>query len=214
MIRTTILIGITLFCLALTAAAEVIKVKGKGEIVYKGIFKQGSVEERAAIAEAKKNALARFAANFDSARFQLYKRVEPEVLANLDQYVTDYTQIDQQVDKTSKRYTVIIEASVNATLIENAIQKTSGPAAKPASTSATESSYMTFVFVARELASSKAFDAKRTTVEINESSDGGKEANKVSEDGQSAERSLEKVPSPKRRPVATQRPRRLNLPTG
>ena len=91
MIRNTLLIGAALFCLAQTTAAQIVKFKGKGEIVYKGTFKQGSAEERAAIAEAKKNALTRFAATFDSARFELYKRVEPEVLANLDQYVTDYT---------------------------------------------------------------------------------------------------------------------------
>jgi hypothetical protein len=191
------LLFVALAC-TLSAQAELVKVKGKGEIVYKSnIFKpgQGSTEERAAISEAKKNALTRFAADFDSARFELYKRIEAEVLANIDQYVTDYTQLDQQVDKTSKRYTVIIEASVNATLIENAIQKRSGAAAQTAAGTTTAKaggSYMTFVFVARELASRKDFDAKRTTVEINESSEAGAQKGKVAEDGQSAEVGVDK----------------------
>ena len=109
----------------ITAQAELVKAKGKGEIVYQGFFKigQGSADERAAILEAKKNALTRYAADFDRARFELYKKIEPEVLANIDQYVTDYTQIDSQVDKSSKRYSVVIEASINTTLIENAINK-------------------------------------------------------------------------------------------
>ena len=188
---------VVLVC-ALTAQAELVKVKGKGEIVYKSsIFKpgQGSAEERAAITEAKKNALTRFAADFDSARFELYKKIEPDVLANIDQYVTDYTQLDQQVDKTSKRYTVIIEASINSTLIENAINKSSGanaPTAAGAAPAKAGGSYMTFVFVARELASRKDFDAKRTTVDINESSEAGAQKSKVAEDGQSAETSLDK----------------------
>ena len=170
MIRSLLILALTLTA---AAHAELVKVKGKGEVVYKSnIFKPGqnSVEERAAIAEAKKNALTRFASDFDSARFELYKKIEPEVLANIDQYVTDYTQLDQQVDKTSKRYTVVIEASINATLIESAINKNSvaTPAAAPGTAPAKAGgSYMTFMFVARELASRKEFDAKRTTVEIN-----------------------------------------------
>ena len=182
----------------LTAQAELVKVKGKGEIVYKSnIFKpgQGSDEERAAITEAKKNALTRYAADFDSARFELYKKIEPDVVANIDQYVTDYTQIDSQVDKSSKRYTVVIEASINTTLIENAINKSSGanaPATAGTTPAKAGGSYMTFVFVARELASRKDFDAKRTTVDINESSEAGAQKNKVADDGQSGETSLDK----------------------
>ena len=183
----------------LTAQAELVKVKGKGEIVYKSnIFKQGqgSDEERAAITEAKKNALTRYAADFDSARFELFKKIEPDVLANIDQYVTDYTQIDSQVDKSSKRYTVVIEASINTTLIENAISKSSvanAPVAAGAAPAKAGGSYMTFVFVARELASRKDFDAKRTTVDINESSSAGAQKNKIAEDAQSAETSVDKT---------------------
>ena len=167
--------------------AEIVKVKGKGEVAYTGVFKQGSADERKAITEAKKNALARYAAGFDSARFELFKKVEADIYANIDQYVTDYTQLDQSTDTTSKRFTVVIEASVNASQIESTIQKSSGAGAAPAG----GGSYVTFVFVARELASSKVFDAKRTTVEIEESAKSGAEKNAVAEDGQSATRSVE-----------------------
>ena len=192
------LLFVVLAC-TITAQAELVKVKGKGEIVYKSnIFKQGqgSDEERAAITEAKKNALTRYAADFDSARFELYKKIEADMLANIDQYVTDYTQIDSQVDKSSKRYTVIIEASINTTQIENAINKSSGantPVTAGAAPAKTGGSYMTFVFVARELASRKDFDAKRTTVDINESSEAGAQKQKIAEDGQSAETGLDKT---------------------
>jgi len=189
------LLFVVLAC-TLTAHADLVKVKGKGEIAYTtSHFKQGSADELAAITEAKKDALTRFASDFDSARFVLFKKIEPEVLSNIDQYVTDYTQLDQQDDKASKRYTVFIEASVDSTAIENAIEKSSGPNAPAAAGTATANaggSYMTFVFVARELASSKDFDAKRTTVEINESSEAGAQKNKVADDGQSAETGLDK----------------------
>lgn len=196
MIRS--LLFVVLAC-ALTSQAELVKVKGKGEIVYKSnIFKQGqgSEEERAAITEAKKNALTRFAADFDSARFELFKKIEPEVLANIDQYVTDYTQLDAQVDKSAKRYTVIIEASVNSTLVESTINKSStakAPVAAGAAPAKAGGSYITFVFVARELASSKAYDDKRTTVNINETNKAGAQTSKIAEDGQSATASEETV---------------------
>jgi hypothetical protein len=193
-ILTWVTLGVLLF-LSPVVRAEIVKGKGQGEIVYKGLFKQGSAEERATITEAKKNALTRFAATFDTARFELYKKIESEVLGSIDLYITDYTVLDQSTDKTSRRHTVIIEASINATLIEATIQKSSGAAAPSGAAAASaggESDYITFVFVARELASRKAFDAKRTTVEINESADTGAEKARVSDDGQSAERSLEK----------------------
>ena len=187
LIRTIIFFLVTA-AVAIPGRAEMVKVKGKGEISYKGIFSPGSPEERAAIVEAKKNALGRFVATFDSARFEVYKRVEPEVLAHLDEYVTDFTQLNQETDKTSKRYTVLIEASVNATLLERVMQKGSEAGTGTANAAPT---YMTFVFVAREQASRKVFDDKRTLVEINEGAKSGAEKNAVADDGKSAERSLE-----------------------
>jgi len=198
----TLIQSICLLFVALTyvAQAELVKVKGKGEIVYKGnVFKPGqnSSEERAAISAAKKNALTRFAAEFDGARFELYKKVESTVLADIDQFVTDYTQLDQQIDKTSKRYTVVIEASINATLIENAINKNTSAAVVGETGSSVPAkaggNFFTFVFVARELASRKEFNPKSVKVNINETSEAGTQKGKVNEDGQSAESALEKI---------------------
>jgi len=194
----TIIRSLLLIVLAgtLAAQAEVVKVKGKGEIEFQGTFKQGSPEELAAITAAKKNAVTRYAGDFDSARLALYKKIEPDVLANIDQYVTDYTQLDEQVDKDTKHVTVVIEATINPGLIENAIQKnttTTAPTADANASAKTSPSYMTFLFVARELASRKDFDAKRTTVDINESSQAGAQKNKIAEDAQSAETSVDKT---------------------
>ena len=114
------------------------------------------------------------------------------MLADVDQYVTDYTELDHQNDTVSKRYTVVIEASINATLIEGAIQQNSGQAVNDGAGQKREASYITFVFVARELAARKSYDAKRTTVDRTESTDKGTENGTVSEDAQSAEHSLDK----------------------
>lgn len=173
-----------------TASGELVKSKGKGEVTYR--FTLGVADERAAIAEAKKNALSRYAATFDAPRFELYKKIEPAVLADVDQYVSDYTELDHQNDTATKRYTVVIEASINATLIENAIQQNSAQATNGGAGQKGETSYITFVFVARELATRKFYDAKRTTVDRTESADKGAESSTVSENGQSAGHSLDK----------------------
>lgn len=166
--------------------AQLVKSKGRGEIVYQGIFSQGSAEERAAISEAKKSAITRYAATMEPARYELYRKVEAEIFAHLDDYIPDYTQIDQQVDRTSKRFVVIIEASINTTLIENTIQKSMGSAEAGG-----EHSNITFIFVARELASRKVFDAKKTSVEINEGSQTVAEKEAPAADGQSTQSSME-----------------------
>lgn len=184
--RTIMRIGmavlLAMLLLPVQGRANLVKVKGKGEVVYTGVFKQGSEEERTAIVAAKKNAITRYAAGLDASKFELFQRVEPEILANLDLYVTDYIQLSQETDKTSKRYSVVIEASINQALVENLIKKSTQSKAAPGS----EASYLTFVFVARELASAKKFDEKRTTVEISEASSNTSETAAISEDGQSS----------------------------
>jgi hypothetical protein len=180
------LLLIALAALPCAAFGQMVKSKGRGEIVYSGTFRAGSAEERAAILEAKKNALARYAAGLEPARFELFRRIEPEVMQRLDEFVTDYVQIDQQVDKTSRRFSVVIEASINASLLESFIQSRSATSVAAGA----EASFMTFIFVSRELASRRAFDAKRTEVEILETSSEGSETREISEAGNSAESAL------------------------
>jgi hypothetical protein len=163
------------------AVAQTAKVKGRGEVVYQGVFRQGSTDERQAIVEAKKSALRRFAADFEPARFQLFQRSEPEILARLDDYVIDYVVVDQQVDKTSKRFAIVIEATVNASRIEHTLQQ-----AGMAQTASAASSNFVFIFVARELAARKSFDPKQTKVSMAEQSESVTESTSGSADGSSA----------------------------
>jgi hypothetical protein len=166
--------------------AELVKTKGKGEIVYQGLFQEGSLEERTAIASAKQNALTRYAASMDPARYELYKRVEQEVLAHIDDYITDYVVIDKQIDKDSRRFSIVIEGSLNTTLLESTIQRSSAAAAPGAG----EQSNLTFIFVARELEARKIFDAKRTNVSINEGSQAVSEKDAVAPEGQSTQSAM------------------------
>ena len=169
-------------------SAEIVRVKGKGEIVYSSsIFKQGSAEERQAIMEAKKNAIKRYAADFEPARFELYSKNEAAILAKVDDFIVDYTQIDQQVDKTSKRYMVIIEASINTSLIERELKVSS----VAGNAGAEEKSNIVFIFVAREMASRKAFDEKRTLINSEEKAETATENSESPPNANSAQASAD-----------------------
>ena len=184
----TILSLVLATCVLMPAlSGQMVKVKGKGEVVYTGFFRQGSADERRAITEAKVNAVQRFAADFEPARYELYKKSEKEIIARIDEFVGDFTQVDQQVDKTSKRYTVVIEASVNASLIEQTLQADSSAQAADQS----EKSNIVFIFVARELASRKIFEAKRTVMDSNEKSGAASEHTDASDNSSAAQSSSE-----------------------
>ncbi len=194
--RTAVILAVVAG-ISIEAKAQIVKSKGKGQVVYKG-FRPKSSDERSAIELAKKNAVTRYTGNFDSSRFELFKKVEASVLSQLDDLVVDFTRIDEQTDKTSKRYTVIIEASINTALIERAIQKNStGSPARTAAPASDGETYLTFVFVARELASRKTFDEKQIKVELKESQSEGAQSTNISEDGQSATSSIVKTDAKK-----------------
>jgi len=194
----SLLVLAVIFGLTGEVSAQVAKSKGKGQVVYKG-FRPKSSDERNALILAKKNAVTRYAANFNGSRFELYKKVEAKLLDNIEDIVVDFTIIDEQRDSTSKRYSVIIEASINTALIEREIQKNTAAApVRPAASASDGETYFTFVFVARELVSRKTFDNKRITVELNETQAAGSENTAISEDGLSAKRNVSNTTAAKK----------------
>ena len=194
----SLLVLAVIFGLTGEVSAQVAKSKGKGQVVYKG-FRPKASDERNALILAKKNAVTRYAANFNGSRFELYKKVEAKLLDNIEDIVVDFTIIDEQRDSTSKRYSVIIEASINTALIEREIQKNTAAApVRPAASASDGETYFTFVFVARELVSRKTFDNKRITVELNETQTAGSENAAISEDGLSAKRNVSNTTAAKK----------------
>jgi len=197
LIKKTLVILAIASGITLEVQAQIVKSKGMGQVVYKG-FRPKSSDERLAIEMAKKNAVTRYAGGFDSSRFELYKKVENSVMSQLDELVVDFIRIDEKTDKTSKRYTVYIEASINSALIERAIRKNSESVPSRAATAASDGeTYLTFVFVARELASRKSFDDKQIKIQLKESESQGAQNNNISEDGLAATTSVRKTEATK-----------------
>ncbi|MCP4847845.1 MAG: hypothetical protein GY899_07865, partial [Verrucomicrobiaceae bacterium] len=191
-------------------SAPIVKSKGKGFVVYKAIFGPKKEDKDAAIRAAMDNALLRFEETFSEERAELYRRAQKQNHFRGVNMVTGYTIVFDEIDKKKKRYTALVEATINMDAIEQAFRKL-GPAAPDrsapvavanpapvAAPPAAEETYMTFVFVARELASRRTFDDKKTDIEILESAKQGKQDTKISEDGLSAESKQEKVEAKKR----------------
>jgi len=141
---------------------QIVKVKGQGSAPYSGSIKETVV--RAAIVEAKRDALQRYVAQFTTSRRANYMKVEEEVLKRLEQVVPNAVILSEDRKSTSKLYSVVIEAGIDDNLIEQIIQADSKKERAAVAKGTKQENYITFVFVARELASSTSFRAKETSV--------------------------------------------------
>lgn len=162
-----ILIIVMFLAIAVPLHAEMLKEQGVGVMTYKGWKAPKKAEKREAIQKAKINALTRYAAKFDQAKAMNYEKIRAKVESDVDTYVVDYSVIDEDLDKGSKIFKIVILASINASLIEIELQKLA-PINK---VSNVESEMMTFVFVAREATSVKKFDKRVTKRVVTESFD-------------------------------------------
>ena len=177
--KTKTVITVLLLMIALPLYAGIVKEQGIGQIEYKGWGTPGKEQKRKAIQEAKINALTRYVAKSHQAQAMNYEKIKSKVEADIDTYVTDYTIVDEMVDKSAKILKIVIQATINTSLIDVELQKVSAVY----ESSDDEKSYMSFVFVAREAKAVKQFDAKRTQRVVDEAYVDEMESS-LSEDGE------------------------------
>ena len=164
------------------AYADMVERTGKATVEYNsGAFssKPSDESKHSAVEKAKKAAWDRFTADFDSSRMKAYKEVETEILHDLDKYIVDYSVSDELVDKESKRYTIVIRASINESAFEEKMRGVSGAG----SSTPGSGGQFSFVFVAREAERAVSFDAKRTVVSEQENADKERQDDATSGDG-------------------------------
>jgi hypothetical protein len=168
-----------LLAFAAPASGKLVKEQGVGDITYSGWGGPDAKIKQEAIRKAKINALTRYSGKFDHSKMMNYEKIRAKVEAEVDRYVTDYQVIDEDLDKKSKRYRLVIQATINSTLIEVELQKASAIQQVPAD----ERSLLTFVFVAREAKAVKKFDARRTQRMVVERTEDQSESS-TAEDGE------------------------------
>jgi hypothetical protein len=168
-----------LLVFAIPANAKLVKEQGIGDITYTGWGSPSAKVKQQAVQKAKVNALTRFTGKFDQSKMMNYEKIRTKVEADIDRYVTDYQIIDEDTNKKSKRFRVVIQASINATLIDVELQKSSAIQQVPDD----ERSLLSFVFVAREATAVKKYDARRTQRMVLETNEDQSEST-TAEDGQ------------------------------
>lgn len=156
--------------------------KGFGEIEYKGMIGPTKDEERKVIGLAKVNSLKNHAATFSKSRYGVFSEVENDLVAKINEVVLNFEVIDEETDKSSKRFRVFIEATLNDNLIESVLDNAGGGQAAVSA----EPSFIAGVVIAREIASVKQYDDKRQSVsqvnaEVNESLQQSADGSDVSE---------------------------------
>jgi hypothetical protein len=143
------------------ANAEDVQVQGVGELSYEtDLFSHSpdSSDRQRAVELAKKNALDRYTGSFSASRYQLYQKVESQVLSALDQYVVGAMVLEESVDKGAKRYHVVIRATINGARLDALMNSVAAPSAAPSGIS------LSYLFVARQTDSVRQFQGRNTTM--------------------------------------------------
>ena len=167
-IAKILLVLVVLGALVATAGMSAAKeYKGQSVVAYTSLFssKPSDKTKHEAIEKAKRSAWENYTSSFSMARQKAYKNMETEFTGQLDQYIVDYTILGDKLDKDNKTYSIVLRAKINESAVEAKLSSTSAAGEYQASG---DGSYFSFIFVAREAAEVKSFDARKTSITKNE----------------------------------------------
>lgn len=165
--------------------ANMVTKQGVGQVTYKGWGGPSAKVKQQAIAKAKLSALNRFIGTFDTSKMSNFEKVRNEIESQIDHYIIDYKIIDDLTDKNAKIYRIVVEATINMSLIEVAMRKSSAVL----QVSSNDRSLVGAVFVARQVIARKSFNARVTTVSDDDQAE--KESEQSSGNGNKAKYSNE-----------------------
>src|SRR5471030_3244332 len=146
----------------LLAQAQVVQVKGVGTVPYNGPLLQ-EIKDRAYV-QAQLAAVERYFAENGESESQNFESIEPKIEENLDKFILNTTVINEQDQTSLHKYSIAVRVELNVAKLRNTLRGASN--VSKASNSA--KSQLVYLFVGREAASVRAFDArvlKRTEAE-------------------------------------------------
>jgi len=132
--------------------SAIVKVKVKGIIETKN-KKPKPDEKKSALQNGKVQALKKYISGLDSQRLQILNELMPEIQANLDTYILESTNLSDG-EYINGQWEINLEVSINDAQIEQLVN--SRMKDKMAQKDET---YLSFVYVAREVGSVEKFDA-------------------------------------------------------
>ena len=146
-----------------STSVQALEVKGQVSHQYEGgLFSSSPSDEDKveAVKAAKLAALKQYVSTFNVSKQQQYSKIEDEVVKNIDDYISSYTIVAEDVNENLKLLNLVIRADINENKI-NAQLKGTTTAGTMASG---DGSVFSFMFVAREITESKVFKTRDTTI--------------------------------------------------
>jgi hypothetical protein len=146
-------IGIALAAIAVFASAQVQQARGKASVTYQGKAASPDDKARANMA-AQLKAVEFYYAEAGQSEAETFDAVRDKILANPDRFILESTILAEEDSADRKQYSVSVRVSLNVANLRNLVKSNSavvkgGPAAR---------SPLAFMFVSRQVDSTKAFD--------------------------------------------------------
>ena len=140
-VKSVLLIALLSFTSQWALAVES---KGMAEVKYSGWLDKDEIRE--AEKQAQAAAVASWIATEQASQYANYEKVKGDIDQRISDYILSYDVIDSEQDKDKKTYRVVIRAVLNQPMLESKLLSSSAIATQG------EQAYVTFVFVAREVA--------------------------------------------------------------
>lgn len=154
--------------LATPSQAQVVNAKGVATVSYNK--KITPAEKEAAYKAAQVASIERYFAENGEAEAENFDAIKGKVEANLDKFILSTTVLNEQDQPSLSKYSMAVRTEINVAKLRNALRAGSEVAKAPPNSK----SAMVYVFVARETAAVKSFDARvvqREDVDLKASAD-------------------------------------------
>ncbi|WP_374357823.1 hypothetical protein [Pseudoduganella danionis] len=163
--KISLCIAVLLF--PLMALAQIVESKGAGTLSYSGPGVPQEVKDKAYV-KAQVAAIERYFAASGEAEAQNFDAIQDKIEENLEKFILNTTVLNEQDMSSQHKYSVAVRVELNLARLRNTLRASS--AAGKANNGA--KSQLVYLFVGREAASVRTFDARvlqRTEAEVTRS---------------------------------------------
>lgn len=155
------LLFLSLLFISGASYSQIVTVKGLGTVKYSGFL--GSGDKDKAYQKAQESALENYFSERGQADYEAFDSNRDKIMSDIDSFTTGTTVLNEQDQSGMNKYSVSVKVSINETKLNVLMRKSSTVAKAPPGSK----SKIVFIFVGREAASIRSFDArvvKRTEV--------------------------------------------------
>ena len=152
--KLLIFVAMLLAFASTTVFSQTVTVKGLGTVKYSAFL--GSGDRDKAYQKAQESAVENYFAERGQADYEAFDANRERIMGGLDDFITGTTVLNEQDQSSMNKYSVSVKVTINETKLNVLMRKSSAVAKAPPGSK----SKIVFIFVGREAASIKSFDAR------------------------------------------------------